>query len=163
MKIPINLNKQKIVLDADPSESLLSVLRREKIFSVKCGCEHGHCGNCMVLLDDKPVNSCIIPMGVLRDSKIITLEYFKTLPEYQDISTGFNQAGIHLCGYCTAGKMLTAYYILNTWYRPEKEQLYSAISGLAVCCTDRDSLANGILYAIAAKHSREGRHSNGKK
>ena len=163
MKIPVILNDQKIVLDADPSESLLTVLRRENIFSVKCGCEKGHCGNCMVLLDNKPVNSCVVQVGMIRDSKIVTLEHFKTYPEYQDINTGFNQAGIHLCGYCSAGKYLTAYWVLTEYFRPEKEQLYEALNGLSVCCTDKVSLANAILYAVAQKHTREGRHSNGKK
>ncbi len=163
MKIPVILNEKKIVLDAEPEESLLTVLRREKIYSPKCGCQEGHCGNCMILLDSAPVNSCLIPVGAVRDSKIITLEYFKTFPEYQDIITGFSQAHIHLCGYCNAGKIFTAYSVLRKHFRPEKEQLAETIHGLSVCCTDKDTLSNGILYAIAAKHQREGKKANAKK
>ncbi len=163
MKIPVTLNEKKIDFDADPSESLLEVLRRENIFSVKCGCEEGHCGNCMILLDGEPVPSCIVKVGTVRDCKIITLEAFKSMPEYQDITTGFAQAGIHLCGYCNAGKYFTAYGIIRNPDRPAKPQLYEAIRGISPCCTDRDSLANGILYAIATKHTREGRRNNAKK
>lgn len=163
MKIPVTLNDKKIVLDAEPDEPLLYVLRREKLFSVKCGCEKGICGNCMVLLDGECANSCIVPVGLVRDSTIVTLEHFKTYPEYQDINMGFSQAGIHLCGYCTAGKMLTAYSVLRGYARPDKKQLFTSLQGLVCCCTDYDTLANGILYAVAAKHTREGKKANVKK
>ena len=162
MKIPVILNNEKIILSAEPSENLLTVLRREKFYSVKCGCEKGVCGNCMVLLNDKPVPSCSIPVGIIRDSRIITLEALKNDPVYQDIITGFNQAGLHLCGYCNAGKILTAWKILQDKQRPEINTIRNSIKGLALCCTDYDSLANGILYAVAAKHKREGKQ-NGKK
>jgi aerobic carbon-monoxide dehydrogenase small subunit len=163
MKISVDLNEKKTILDADPSESLLCVLRRNKIFSVKCGCTKGYCGNCTVLLNGHPVPSCTIPAGIIRDNQIITLEQFQNWPIYNDISKGFDQAGIHLCGYCNAGKIFTAYEVLTTYYRPTKEQLYFHINKYNFCCTDRDTLANGILYAVAAKHAREGKVKNGRK
>lgn len=163
MKIPVTLNDKKTVLEAEPSEKLMEVLRREHLYSVKCGCGRGLCGDCTILLDGHAVPSCTIPVGMVRDSTIVTLEYFQTFPIYSDIINGFAQAGIHLCGYCNAGKIFTAYEVLETYYRPDRAQLYAAINTFDCCCTDRDSLANGILYAVAAKHSREGRHKNAKK
>jgi len=163
MKIPVTLNGKKVILDAEPSEKLINVLRKLKIYSVKCGCMEGHCGNCMVLLNDTPVVSCKIPVGIIRNSNIVTLEYFKTVPIYKDIITGFNQAGMHLCGYCTAGKVFTAYGVLKKYYRPDLKQLQDAIKGMDCCCTDKDTFANGILYAVASKHTREARSNNAKK
>lgn len=163
MKIPIILNEKKIVLSAEPTDTLLNILRREQLYSVKCGCEKGICGNCMILLDDTAVPSCKIPMGIIRDSKVITLEYFKTEPIYQDIINGFSQAGIHLCGYCNSGKIFTAYSILTRYHRPTLEQIHSAIKDLDSCCTDFATLTNGILYAVASKHTREGKKTNAKK
>ena len=163
MKIPVILNGKKTVLDAEPSEKLITVLRRMKIYSVKCGCMEGHCGNCMLLLNDEPVVSCRIPVGIIRDAQIVTIEYFKNSPIYRDIIQGFNQAGMHLCGYCTSGKVFTAYGVLKKYYRPDLKQLYSAIKGIDCCCVDKDTFANGILYAVAAKHTRENKNSNAKK
>jgi len=163
MKIPITLNDKKIVLDAEPSESLKNVLRKQKLYSVKCGCEEGHCGSCMVLLDDIPVSSCLIPVGTIRDKSITTIEALKNNPIYSDIMSGFSMAGMHLCGYCNAGKILTAYSVLKRFHRPEKNQVLTAIKGLDNCCTDRDTFANGIIYSVAVKHQREGRQNNGKK
>lgn len=162
MKIPLTLNDKKIVLEAEPDEKLINILRREKLFSVKHGCAKGFCGACTVLLDGKPVPSCIIPVGIIRDGSIVTLEHFKTDPLYNDIMTGFKKAGIHLCGYCDAGKIFCAYEVLINYYRPDQNQLYSAINTYDCCCTDRDQLANGILYAVAVKHEREGKNKNAK-
>ena len=163
MRIPVVLNDKKVILEAEPSEKLASVLRREKLYSIKCGCGKGFCGNCTILLDDHAVPSCIIPIGMVRNCSITTLEYFQTQPIYTDIIKGFSQAGISLCGYCNAGKIFTAYEVLVNYYRPNRQQLYDLINRFDTCCVDRDTLANGILYAVAAKHTREGRHINGKK
>jgi carbon-monoxide dehydrogenase small subunit len=163
MKIPLYLNDEKIIVSAEPAEPLLSILRREKLYSVKCGCRKGKCGNCMILLDDNAVESCLIPVGVARDCKIVTLEHFKTTPDFRDISVGFAQAGIDLCGYCNAGKFFTAYSILKKYYRPTPAQIYDSIKNLDLCCTDFTALINGILYAVAEKHTREGRETHAKK
>lgn len=163
MKIPVTINGKKTILDADPSEKLITVLRRQNLYSVKCGCMEGHCGNCMILLNDEPVSSCKIPAGITRDTEIITMEYFKTLPIYKDIIIGFNKASIHLCGYCTSGKIFTAYGIIKKYYHPEIDQIKQAIKGLDYCCVDKETFINGILYSIAEKHSREGKPNNAAK
>ncbi len=162
MQVPVMLNDEAELFDASPNESLLQALREKKQYKVKCGCMEGHCGNCMVLIDGKPVPSCIIPVAAVRDSNIITLEYFKSFPEYNDIMTGFKQAGINLCGYCDAGKILTAYQLISLTSRPSIQQIINMIQDLDFCCTDRNSYINGILYAIATKHKREGK-KNGRK
>ena len=64
MKIPVTINGKKIILDENPDEKLLFVLRKQKLISVKIGCEAGKCGFCTVLLNDKPVSSCLIPVGI---------------------------------------------------------------------------------------------------
>lgn len=155
MKIPVKLNNKKIILEADGKDNLLSVLRNLGLYSVKCGCEKGLCGNCMVLLNGSAVPSCCVITGTLREASIETLESFKNNPFYQDIINGFSQAGIHMCGYCNSGKIFTAYELLSKYHRPDKEQIKNAIKNLSLCCTDYDQLANGILYAVAARHKRE--------
>lgn len=162
MQIPLTLNNESVILNVSADESLLQALRNKKLYKVKCGCMEGHCGNCMVLIDGKPVPSCIIPAAAVRDSNVVTLEYFKNYPEYNDIMTGFKEAGIKLCGYCDAGKILTAYQLIILPSRPSIEHIDSVIKNLDFCCTDRISYMNGILFSIAAKHKREGKR-NGRK
>ncbi|MBP3710061.1 MAG: 2Fe-2S iron-sulfur cluster binding domain-containing protein [Treponema sp.] len=162
MKIPVTLNSSKIVLDANPNDTLLGVLRREGLLSAKCGCGKGVCGSCTVVLDGKPVPSCIIPVAVVRDAAVMTLEYFSKSDDYSDIMKGFNKAGIHLCGFCNAGKIFAAWNILNTTMRPNRAAILEQVRSLSACCTNSDLLANGILYAFDYKVQRMGAQKNAK-
>ena len=157
MKVPVFLNGERIILDANPDERLLSVLRRQKLFSVKKGCGKGRCGFCTVLLDGKPVPSCILPAGIVRDASIVTLEYFSKGTAYTDIMQGFTQAGMHLCGYCTAAKVFAVYDLIESVYRPSQEDLEQLADSLTCSCTDRGTFINGILYAVANLHKTVGR------
>ena len=160
MKIPVTLNGEKIILDEDGDETLLHVLRKKKLISCKNGCGKGHCGFCTVLLNDEPVSSCKIPVSIVRDCTIITLEYFSKTKEYADIEQGFKQAGIKLCGWCNSHKYFSVYRLLKDNYRPSKEQLLELCHEDNCQCTDSTSLMNGILYATATRHKREGRKKN---
>lgn len=155
MQIPLNLNDEKVIIDANTEDSLLSVLRREKLFKVKLGCEKGLCGNCTVLVNDKPVPSCKISISLLRNEKIETLEYFKkNSPFYSDIISGFKEASLNLCGYCEAGKIFTAYWIIKHYPHPTVKDIRDSIKYLDCCCTDKNSFINGILYAVAFNHAK---------
>jgi len=89
MRIPITINGKSVILDSDPEQNLLSALRRLKLFSVKCGCCQGLCASCTVLIGDRAVSSCLIPVASVRNQQIITLEYFKQTESYTDIIKGF--------------------------------------------------------------------------
>lgn len=152
MKIPVILNNEKVVLDAEPDEKLITVLRRMKLFSPKRGCGKGRCGFCSVLLNAKPVPSCIIPVAIVRDAAIVTLEHFSHSSVYQNIMQGFEQAGMHLCGYCNAAKVFAVYDLMERIYRPTKDDLQQLADSLTCSCTDHDTFINGVLYAVANYH-----------
>lgn len=156
MIIPVTLNGEKVVFDELPSENLLSVLRKRKLLSCKEGCLEGKCGFCSVLVDDRCVPSCKIPVGILRDRKIETLEHFATTDEYWDIASGFESAGVQLCGYCNAATIFAVHNLISDYYRPERNQLSSFADSLVCGCTEKNTLISGILYAIANKHKRQG-------
>lgn len=157
MKIPVILNGEKIILDADPEEKLEETLRRQGLFSVKEGCQKGKCGSCAVLLDGKAVPSCLVPAGTVKNSEIETLEFFIKTKDGQDIKKGFDQAGITLCGFCNSARYFTAYNIINKPYRPNKDELEEIASSIECSCTDTNKFIDGIMFALANKHSREGR------
>lgn len=157
MKIPVLLNSEKKILDAKAEESLRDVLRKEGLLSVKEGCGKGKCGSCTVLLDDKPVPSCIIPVGIVRNASIETLEFFLMTKDAEDIITGFKQAGINMCGFCNSSRILSTYALLKKVYRPSNEDLEKLADCTNCNCTDKKTFMNGVMYATAAKHDREGR------
>jgi carbon-monoxide dehydrogenase small subunit len=148
MNIPITLNGDKIILDSRPEDSLMAVLRRLSCPSVKCGCTSGYCGACSVLLNDSPVASCKIPVGIIRDTDIVTLDYFKRTKEYTTIMQGFELAQIKLCGYCDSGKIFSAYQLLKSNKNLTRQEISDHVKHLSPCCTDLATLTNGILLAI---------------
>lgn len=162
MKIPLVLNEKQVVIEAEPSEKLLFVLRREKLNSCKHGCHTASCGACHVLVDDKAAASCRLPVGILRGSHIVTLEHFSKTEVYQDIMKGFEKAGISLCGYCNAGKIFSAYEIIKNLSHPNRAQISQIVSQLNDCCVEREILINGILYAFAIHFDKEKMRKNGK-
>lgn len=148
MKIPMTINSEKIILDCAPDKFIMHILREQGCLSVKSGCEEGICGSCTILLDGVPVPSCCIPVALARDSDIITLEYFSKTREYKAIMTGFRKAGISLCGYCNSAKIFAAYHVLTIKQNLTREDIALQLQGIAPCCTDQDTLINGIIYAI---------------
>ena len=148
MKIPVILNGTKTILEANAEDSLMKGLHKNACLTVKNGCGQGFCGSCTVLLNDIPVGSCKIPVGIVKGNDIVTLDYFAKTEEYELIMQGFNKAGIKLCGYCNAGKIFAAYQILKMPKIPTREEISESVKNLAPCCTDLDTLVNGIIHAI---------------
>ena len=148
MNVPVILNGNKTILEAPADETLMSVLRRIGCASVKCGCGQGMCGSCTVLLNDSPVATCKIPLGIIQNADIVTLEYFERTKEYSIIIKGFELAGIKLCGLCDSGKIFSAYQLLKMNRIPSRDEIREQVRSLAPCCTDLNTLINGIVIAL---------------
>lgn len=156
MNFTLILNEKKTIIHASPSESLMFVLRKNGMLSVKPGCESGTCGSCTVLFNGKPVPSCKIPIAITMNQEVETLEHFSQSEAYQDIMKGFAKAGIKLCGYCNSGKIFAAASLLSAKNKPTRVSIKKLVSHLSPCCTDIDTLINGILYAIDIYNRRTG-------
>lgn len=148
MNVPVILNGNKTILEAPADETLMSVLRRIGCASVKCGCGQGTCGSCTVLLNDNPVATCKIPLGIIQNADIVTLEYFERTKEYTMIMKGFELAGIKMCGLCNSGKIFSAYQLIKMNKIPTRDEIYEQVRSLAPCCTDLNTLIRGIILAI---------------
>lgn len=153
MKIPITINGEMMVLEAHPSMTLLDVLRREGFISAKLGCSQGRCGSCTVLMDGKAIPTCIIPFVATRDASIVTMEQFSKTKEYELIVESFEKAGIKLCGFCNAGKILGTYSLISTHQRPSHQLIYDMVRHFDCSCTEQDGLIQAIVYAVAAFQS----------
>lgn len=154
MKIPVTLNGEQTVLNAEADTKLIEALRKINRVDVKCGCDMGVCGSCTVLLDDVPVPACVIPAVSIRNASIVTLNYFMTTPAYEDIQKGFEHAGIELCGYCDAGKIFGAYHLIARYRNLTRKQIYSLMASLKCKCADESLLTNGVVYASTLKEKR---------
>lgn len=156
--ISFTLNDRLATFDADNDEKLLSLLRRNKLLSAKYGCQKGKCGFCTVLIDDNPAPSCIVPVGILRNSKVVTFEHFaKTNKIYKDIMTGFDMVGIKPCGFCTPSRFFSIYGLLKKKVAPSNNEILNLCDDFICNCVDKVSFRKAIEMAMATHSETEGR------
>lgn len=156
MRIPLKINHKSLTVDCEPDSTLASVLRSLKLFSVKDGCGDGFCGSSTVLLDEKPVPSCLIPVSAVKDRSVVTLEYFMQSDSYADIAQAFEKNGIKLCGFCDAGRIFAAKEILELNQRPDKKMIAELLRTFSCPCTEDESLVKGIIAAADIRRKRLG-------
>lgn len=155
MRIDFMLNGERVWVESQPEVSLLTVLRhkgiegssRSKFLSTKRGCDKGICGSCTVQLNGKSVPSCLLPIALVSGMRVITLEAFSKTKMYQCILEGFDKVDIHLCGFCNAGKIFAAKDIIEKEKDIPRNEVIEYVGQLPCCCTDRETLATGILCA----------------
>ncbi|MCL1928754.1 MAG: 2Fe-2S iron-sulfur cluster-binding protein [Treponema sp.] len=148
MTIHFILNGEDMEINTDANQRLICILREHfDITSSKSGCLRGNCGACSVIFNGTISLSCLIPAFRLQGSEIITLEGFSQQDEYQDIAAGFAETGVESCGYCNAGKTLSAELLLQSSLQPAKEDFIAAFRGIRCRCTDPENLYRGILAA----------------
>ena len=155
MKIYFELNGEQQYVDIEPGESLLSLLRRLGMKSVKQGCNTGDCGACTVLVDGRAVRSCITFAAKVRGRRVTTLEGLGSPGDLHPLQEAFLEAGAVQCGFCTPGMILVAYELLSKNDNPTPEEVRAAISGNLCRCTGYRKIVDAIL--LAAKWKREGR------
>lgn len=156
MIIPFELNANMVYIDSNPGERLVHILRKRfGLLRAKEGCLSGRCGSCMVLLDGKPVPSCVVPVFQIRDSSIVTLEHFIKTDDCRDVLEGFAAAGVSMCGYCDAGKILVAHAIASSDARIGKEEIKAMFAGNLCRCTNIDDLVAGVKNACTLRRRRK--------
>jgi carbon-monoxide dehydrogenase small subunit len=119
-----------------PYKTLLEVLREELgLTGTKHGCELGECGACAVLLDGKPVLSCLVLALECEGRAIETVEGLGPGPDLHPLQAAFADLGGAQCGYCTPGILMTAKALLDRDPAPDRETIKEAIAGNLCRCT----------------------------
>ena len=155
MKIRFHLNNEVVEIEADADERLSDVLRRNfGLLSGRKSCIQETYGSCTVLLNNHPVPSCMLPIFAAAGQNIITLESFSTTQEYKDITTAFEKEGITLCGFCSAGTLLTAHSIVQKHWNPTDEQIRDAYIGTVCRCTDIVSITAALKQVCRSRRSK---------
>jgi len=116
MKMPLRfmLNNQHTTLEIDARQTLLEVLRNQGgMTSVHRSCEEGECGACTVLLDEKPVNACLVLAASVQGATVMTSEGLVKNGKPHPLMKAFtDELGIQ-CGFCTPGMLMNAYALIN--------------------------------------------------
>jgi aerobic carbon-monoxide dehydrogenase small subunit len=144
--IHVTVNCKAIELTVEPNQTLLEVIREKLCLTgTKAGCLVGDCGACTVLVDGKPVNSCLI-LAVQTDGKqVTTIEGVETRQGLHPLQNAFVEKGAVQCGYCTPGMILSAKSLLDRNPRADEAEIRKAISGNLCRCTGYQKIVEAIL------------------
>jgi len=150
-----HLNGEMVEEEVAPNETLLDFLRdRLKIMSVKKGCDLGECGTCTVLLNGKPVRSCLMLAVQAEGAEIITLEGAHTYGDLKIIQEAFLDKYGFQCGFCTSGMILTTKALLDENADPTIEDIKEALEGNLCRCTGYEQIVDSVLRAAELRSSQ---------
>ena len=154
MKQIVNLKVNGVAhqVEIDTRRTLLEVIRESLgLMGTKKGCDEGDCGACTVLMDGKPVNSCLVLAIEAQDKAITTIEGLASNGKMDPIQDAFVANGAFQCGFCTPGIVMAAKGLLNENPKPTAEEATRAIAGNLCRCTGYIRFVEGIQQAAKAK------------
>jgi len=145
-QIRVNGTVRKI--NADAQRSLLSVLRDDlELTGAKYGCGEGQCGACTVLVDGRPVRSCITPLGSVAGDAILTIEGLSGGDVLHPVQQAFIDHDALQCGYCTPGMILQAVALLEKNPVPTEAEIVRHMQGSLCRCGTYPRIVAGIREA----------------
>lgn len=149
--LELHVNGQTHRIDADPSASLLSVLRDELgLTGTKYGCGEGECGACTVLIDGRAVRSCITPAASVAARAVLTIEGLERDGRLHPVQQAFVDEGAYQCGYCTAGMVLSATSLLNANASPGEDEIRREMNGNVCRCGTYSRIIAAVRRAAHA-------------
>jgi carbon-monoxide dehydrogenase small subunit len=148
-RIAFKINNQDYELLVADNETLAQVLRGTQVnlMGTKQGCEIGDCGACTVLMDGKPVNSCLMLAVQASGHEITTVEGLARNGKLHPIQEAFIEAGAVQCGFCTPGMILKAKALLDTNTKPTRQEIRKAFVGNLCRCTGYFKIINAVEKA----------------
>jgi carbon-monoxide dehydrogenase small subunit len=148
----LRVNGETREVATEINKTLLEVLREDMALTgTKHGCELGECGTCAVLVDGKPVLSCLMLGIEAVDAEIVTVEGMMQNGKPDPLQKAFADLGAAQCGYCIPGILLTAKALLNENPRPTRDEIRQALSGNLCRCTGYTKILEAV--EIAAKET----------
>jgi len=147
----LNVNGRVYSIDADPRESLLSVLRDQlDLTGSKYGCGEGQCGACTVLIDGSPRRSCITQVGSVGQKQITTIEGLAKGDRLHPVQQAFLDEGAMQCAYCTSGMIMTAVGFLHSNDNPSAAEIVQSMEGNICRCGTHPRIVAAIQRAVKA-------------
>ena len=148
MTLQVNGETQEVAFA--PHKTLLEVLREDMgLTGTKHGCELGECGTCAVLVDGKPVLSCLALTLDLEGKEISTVEGMADGAKLHPLQDAFADLGAAQCGYCTPGFLLVAQALLEEKKKPTRDQIKEALAGNLCRCTGYIKIYEAVELAAA--------------
>jgi nicotinate dehydrogenase subunit A len=152
--IRFRLNGVTTEIDADPDTPLLAVLRGQLgLTGAHFGCGAGECGACMVLVDDRALTSCDMPLWSVADKDVTTLEGLGSLEHPHPLQRAFIAEQALQCGYCLSGIMMSAAALLKQNTNPTSAEVKAALDRNLCRCGSHNRMVRAVLRAAAEMSS----------
>ena len=147
--VALTVNGSRREVAVEPYRSLLDTLREEVgLTGTKKGCDVGDCGACTVIVDGKPVNSCLM-LAVEADGKAVeTIEGLQSgVDQLHPLQENFMKYGASQCGFCTPGILMMAKVLLDENPNPSDDEIRFGLSGNICRCTGYTKIFDAIKGA----------------
>jgi len=152
LEIRLIINGSERSLKVPAQTTLLELIRRHLgLTGTKEGCGKGQCGTCTVLVDGRPVNSCLMLAAQADGHRVTTIEGLARDSRLDDLQTAFIEEGAVQCGFCTPGLILTARALLDEEPQPDEARIREAISGHLCRCTGYAAIVRAIRRAASER------------
>jgi carbon-monoxide dehydrogenase small subunit len=143
--IHMTINDKEYEVAVQPNQTLVDVLRYElRLTGTKKGCGTGDCGSCTVIMDGKPVNSCLVLAVQANARKITTIEGLESEEGLHPVQKAFTEKGAIQCGFCSPGMILSSKSLLDRNPKPTEEEIRRAISGNLCRCTGYQKIVDAV-------------------
>lgn len=148
IQISLKINGRSQDLLTSPHRTLLQVLREDLgLTGTKHGCGEGDCGACTVLLDGRPVNSCLVLAAQAQGREVTTIEGLAHGDRLDPLQQAFVEKGAIQCGFCTPGMILSAKALLDGKKSPSEGEIREAVSGNLCRCTGYQKIVEAVQDA----------------
>jgi carbon-monoxide dehydrogenase small subunit len=148
VEITLKVNGIRYMVDIKPQRTLVEVLRETLgLMGTKKSCNEGECGACTVLMDGKPVASCLVLAIDAQGKEILTIEGLSEGENLHPIQEAFLKHGGIQCGFCTPGMVMSAKAFLDEHPKPTQTEVRKAVSGNLCRCTGYQQIVDSIMAA----------------
>jgi aerobic-type carbon monoxide dehydrogenase small subunit (CoxS/CutS family) len=157
LRLAFTVNGDARDLVVESYKTLLEVLREDLgLTGTKHGCELGECGTCAVLVDGRPVLSCLALAAEMDGRAVETVEGLQNGNDLHPLQATFADLNAAQCGYCTPGILMTAKALLAENPRPTSGEVREALAGNLCRCTGYHKIVEAVEWAAARMRGEEG-------
>lgn len=146
--VSVTINGDAVEFLCEPRQTLLEVLRETlDLTGTKEGCSNGNCGACTVLLNGRPVTSCLVLAVEVDGAELRTIEGVACGGHLDDVQQAFLEGAALQCGICTPGFIMQTEALLAENLQPTEEDVRFYLAGNLCRCTGYDKIVRAVLTA----------------
>jgi carbon-monoxide dehydrogenase small subunit len=141
----VTVNGRAETLTIPPNRTLLEMLREDlQLTGAKEGCGHGECGACMVILNGRTVNSCLVLAAEVEGAELVTIEGLQRGEHLHPVQQAFVEHSGMQCGFCTSGQVLAAKALLDENPHPTPQEIRDGMAGSFCRCTGYTKIFDAV-------------------